>query len=100
MAVRTIGCTRIRSISSSDEYSVMLHHVGIIQSLTPAGGPSINWKAAGNAQPESFAIRVSNDARGIENTWPLSAICQQDVQIYGNYSTQNALFTEPPQSCM
>lgn len=70
------------------------------QVLPLVGGPSINWKAAGNAQPESFAIRVSNDARGIENTWPLSAICQQDVQIYGNYSTQNALFTEPPQSCM
>ena len=85
---------------SSDKCRGMLHHVGNVQKLPLAGGPSINWKAAGNAQPESFAIRVSNDARGIENTWPLSAICQQDVQIYGNYSTQNALFTEPPQSCM
>ena len=67
--------------------------------LLCAGGPSIKWPAANSTQPQSFSLRVSNDARGINNTFQLSQLCQQGVQVVGA-NTNQALYTEPQDSCM
>ena len=63
------------------------------------GGPSIRWTTANTVQPQSFAITTTNDARGINNTWTLSDLCQQNVQIRGDNSN-NVLYSQPPNTCM
>lgn len=50
-------------------------------------------------QPQSFAITVSNDARGLNNTWTLSELCQQNVQIRGD-NNNAVLYSQPQNTCM
>ena len=64
-----------------------------------AGGPSITWTAANTTEPQSFAVQVASDARGLNNTVPLSQLCEQNVQVTGDNSN-TVLYTQPQDTCM
>ena len=67
--------------------------------LLCAGGPSITWTAANTTEPQSFAVQVASDARGLNNTVPLSQLCEQDVQVTGDNSN-TVLYTQPQDTCV
>jgi hypothetical protein len=67
--------------------------------LTVAGGPSITWATANTTQPQSFAVQVASDARGLNNTVLLSQLCEQNVQVTGDNSNK-VLYRQPQNTCM
>ena len=77
----------------------LCHVVYTQQQCVVTGGPSVRWTAANTVQPQSFAITTTNDARGLNNTWTLSELCQQNVQIRGDNSNA-VLYSQPPNTCM
>ena len=74
-------------------------HSALNHGSVATGGPSIRWTTANTVQPQGFAITTTNDARGINNTWTLSDLCQQNVQIRGANSN-TVLYSQPPNTCM
>lgn len=67
--------------------------------LLCAGGPSITWTTANTTEPQPFAVQVASDARGLNNTVPLSQLCEQNVQVTGDNSNA-VLYTQPQDTCM